>query len=88
MNSSASLVARDLTKVFFPRTANEVVALNDLSLQIHPGDFITVIGSNGSGKSTFLNTIAGTVSFLGTTRVRGPGQNLSVSGDADGGNIP
>jgi putative tryptophan/tyrosine transport system ATP-binding protein len=67
VNNSASLVAQDLTKVFFPRTANEVVALNDLSLQIHPGDFITVIGSNGSGKSTFLNTIAGTVSLTSGT---------------------
>lgn len=67
MSSPATLVARDLTKVFFPRTANEVVALNSLSLHVDPGDFITIIGSNGSGKSTLLNTIAGTVPLTAGT---------------------
>ena len=61
MNTQAGLVARDLRKVFFPRTVNEVVALSDISLQVNPGDFVTIIGSNGSGKSTLLNAIAGTV---------------------------
>ncbi len=39
---------------------NEVVALNNVSLKVNSGDFITIIGSNGAGKSTFLNALAGT----------------------------
>ena len=38
---------------------NEKVALQDLSLHLAPGDFVTVIGGNGAGKSTMLNSIAG-----------------------------
>ena len=39
---------------------NEKVALNDLSLELRDGDFCTVIGGNGAGKSTILNAVAGT----------------------------
>jgi putative ABC transport system ATP-binding protein len=63
----SGLIAKDLRRVFFPRTINEVVALNDVSLHVNPGDFVTVIGSNGSGKTTFLNTISGTVSLTSGT---------------------
>lgn len=48
-----------VTKTFYPGTVNEKVALNDLSLSLKEGDFVTVIGSNGSGKSTMLNAISG-----------------------------
>lgn len=46
-------------KVFFPNTSNEVLALNNINLDLNPGDFITIIGSNGAGKSTFLKVLAG-----------------------------
>lgn len=45
---------------FNPNTANEKVALNGVSLNLEKGDFVTIIGSNGAGKSTMLNAIAGT----------------------------
>ena len=45
---------------FNPGTVNEKRALNDLSLHLAPGDFVTVLGSNGAGKSTMFNAIAGT----------------------------
>ncbi|MBO4429436.1 MAG: ABC transporter ATP-binding protein [Clostridia bacterium] len=48
-----------VTKTFNPGTINEKVALNDLSLTLNDGDFVTVIGGNGAGKSTLLNAIAG-----------------------------
>lgn len=48
-----------LYKTFNPGTINEKIALSDLSLHLKPGDFITVIGGNGAGKSTMLNAIAG-----------------------------
>ena len=48
-----------LYKTFNPGTINQKVALSDLSLHLNPGDFVTVIGGNGAGKSTMLNAIAG-----------------------------
>ena len=49
-----------IKKTFHPGTANEKRALNDLNLHLAPGDFVTVLGSNGAGKSTMFNAIAGT----------------------------
>ena len=48
-----------LYKTFNPGTINQKVALSDRSLHLNPGDFVTVIGGNGAGKSTMLNAIAG-----------------------------
>lgn len=53
------LEIRNITKVFNPGTVNEKVALDDFSLTLEDGDFVTVIGGNGAGKSTMLNAIAG-----------------------------
>ena len=49
----------NLTKTFNPNTVNEKVALDGLNLKLNDGDFVTVIGGNGAGKSTMLNAIAG-----------------------------
>lgn len=51
---------KNITKVFNEGTVNEKIALNDLSLTLNDGDFVTVIGGNGAGKSTLLNAVAGT----------------------------
>ena len=48
-----------IKKTFNPGTVNEKRALNDLSLHLAPGDFVTVLGSNGAGKSPMFNAIAG-----------------------------
>jgi putative ABC transport system ATP-binding protein len=53
------LKLQNITKTFNPGTVNEKVALSDLSLTLNPGDFVTVIGGNGAGKSTMLNMVAG-----------------------------
>ncbi len=53
------LEIKNITKTFNPGTINEKVALNNLSLTLNDGDFVTVIGGNGAGKSTLLNAIAG-----------------------------
>ena len=49
-----------IKKTFNAGTVNEKTALNGLQLHLNPGDFVTVIGGNGAGKSTMLNAIAGT----------------------------
>jgi len=53
------LEIKNVTKVFNAGTVNEKVALNDFSLKLEDGDFVTVIGGNGAGKSTMMNAIAG-----------------------------
>ncbi len=53
------LTMTNLYKTFNPGTVNEKCVLNGLSLDLKQGDFVTVIGGNGAGKSTMLNMIAG-----------------------------
>ena len=54
------LELKNISKTFFPGTVNAKTALDNLSLTLNDGDFVTVIGGNGAGKSTMLNIIAGT----------------------------
>ena len=58
-NARIMLEIKDIHKTFNPGTPNEKRALNGVSLTLNEGDFVTVIGSNGAGKSTTLNAIAG-----------------------------
>lgn len=59
-------------KTFNKGTVNEKLALNDYSIHLKEGDFVTVIGGNGAGKSTALNAIAGTFPVdSGTIQVGG-----------------
>ena len=53
------LELKDICKTFNPNTINAKVALNHLNLTLNDGDFVTVIGGNGAGKSTMLNAVAG-----------------------------
>ena len=49
----------NVSKTFNPGTVNEKKALNQLNLTVDEGDFITIIGGNGAGKSTMMNMVAG-----------------------------
>lgn len=53
------LKIENVYKTFNKGTINEKVALKGLNLEMEEGDFITVIGGNGAGKSTMLNMVAG-----------------------------
>ena len=53
------LEIRNVSKTFNPGTINEKQALKNISLTLKDGDFVTVIGGNGAGKSTMLNAVAG-----------------------------
>ena len=52
---------KNVTKVFYPGTADEKKALDNVSFVVNDGEFVTVIGGNGSGKSTTLNVLTGSI---------------------------
>lgn len=54
-----ALELRNIHKTFNPGTINEKIALDGVDLMLEDGDFVTIIGGNGAGKSTMLNAIAG-----------------------------
>lgn len=58
-NSNYALEIKDVHKVFNRGTINEKIALDGVNLNLNSGDFVTIIGGNGAGKSTTLNAIAG-----------------------------
>ena len=53
------LELKNVSKTFNPGTVNEKKALDKLSLNLNEGDFVTIIGANGAGKSTFIKVITG-----------------------------
>lgn len=53
------LELRNIHKTFNAGTVNEKKALSGLSLKLETGDFVTIVGSNGAGKSTMFNAVAG-----------------------------
>lgn len=53
------LEIKNVHKTFNKGTINEKKALNGVNLHLDPGDFVTIIGGNGAGKSTTLNMVAG-----------------------------
>ncbi|MDN6490691.1 MAG: ATP-binding cassette domain-containing protein, partial [Yaniella sp.] len=66
------LELKNVHKTFFPNSINERVALSNINLELGDGDFVTVIGSNGAGKSTVLNTVAGKINpDTGTVNIAG-----------------
>ena len=70
------LELRNIWKTFNAGTINEKQALRGVNLTLHDGDFVTVIGGNGAGKSTMLNAVAGVWSVdegsIGTDVTRPP----------------
>lgn len=55
------LDAQSLHKLFHAGSPDERTAIDNVSLQLQPGDFAVVVGGNGAGKSTLLNMVAGEV---------------------------
>ena len=53
------LELKNISKTFNPGTVNEKLALQKIDLDLKDGDFATIVGSNGAGKSTMFNAIAG-----------------------------
>lgn len=70
------LTITNVRKTFNKGTINEKKALNGINLHLNPGDFVTVIGGNGAGKSTMLNMIAG-VYPIDSGKIEIDGVNIS-----------
>lgn len=70
------LTLNHVSKTFNPGTVNEKRALEDVSLHLDAGDFVTVIGGNGAGKSTLFNAIAG-VFYVDSGRVELDGHDVT-----------
>lgn len=71
------LILKDVGKTFNMGSANEKVALRGINVHVKPGDFITVIGGNGAGKSTMLNAVAGCFN-IDTGMVKIGGENVTA----------
>ncbi|MEG0364687.1 MAG: ABC transporter ATP-binding protein [Erysipelotrichales bacterium] len=71
------LKINNLSKTFNAGTANEKKALQNIDLELKKGDFVTVIGSNGAGKSTILNMIAGAF-MMDCGSILLDGENISL----------
>lgn len=66
------LKLEQINKVFNEATPDEKIALDQINLELTAGDFVTVIGSNGAGKSTMLNMISGALMpDFGTIEIEG-----------------
>lgn len=66
------LKLEQINKVFNESTPDEKIALDEINLELTSGDFVTVIGSNGAGKSTMLNMISGALTpDFGTIEIAG-----------------
>ena len=70
------LIMTNVRKTFNKGTINEKKALNGIDLTLNEGDFVTVIGGNGAGKSTMLNMIAG-VYPIDSGKIEIDGVNIS-----------
>lgn len=66
-----------ITKTFYPGTINAKTAINDLTLDVADGDFITIIGANGAGKSSLFNAISGSY-FTDSGRIILDGADITL----------
>ena len=59
------LEVRDITKIYNPGTITEQCLFDHFSLKVEEGQFVAIVGSNGSGKTSLLNIICGSIPIEG-----------------------
>lgn len=72
------LEIKNISKTFHPGTPNQRVALDNVSLALPKGDFVTIVGGNGAGKSTLMNAISG-VFLADKGRITLDGQDITFT---------
>ena len=70
------LELRNITKIYNPGTVTEQTLFRDFSLSVEEGQFVSIVGSNGSGKTSLLNIICGSIPIEGGDVLVG-GQSIS-----------
>ena len=71
------LELKNVSKTFNPGTADAKKAMDDVSLSVAEGDFISIIGANGAGKSTLFNAICGSF-FIDSGSILLGGRNITM----------
>ena len=61
MDNKNALKVEKLTKIYSKKSSKEILALNNLNLEVKEGEIFGLLGPNGAGKTTFLNILASTV---------------------------
>lgn len=74
------LELKNITKIYNPGTINEMCLFDNFSLTLNDGEFLSIVGSNGSGKTSMLNIICGSIPTDGGTIEIG-GQNVGKMRD-------
>lgn len=84
MENKIKIQAKNITKIFFDKTGREVIAIENLNLDIYDKEVTVIIGPSGCGKSTFLHLIAGFEKptygsiLIDSEAITGPGPDRSV----------
>ncbi len=80
-----NLIIQNLSKTYFdPYAGANVTAVNDISMTINQGEFVSIVGPSGCGKTTLLNMLAGFISpsggsiMIDAKPVKGPGPERGV----------
>ena len=55
--SKTVIEMHDIVKTYYIGTPNELEVLHGIGLEIHEGEFVSIVGASGSGKSTLMNII-------------------------------
>ena len=74
------LELKDISKIYNPGTVTEMCLFDKFNLRVDEGEFVAIVGSNGSGKTSMLNIICGSIPIEGGEVLIG-GKNIAKMKD-------